>query len=234
LQKEKELVNMKSKFVSIASHEFRTPLSTISLASGFLKKFKEKISPQDIDNKLANIDKQVSHMTHLLDDVLMIGKAEAGKIPVRLVPVDIQEFFQRLCVEIEQTTGRTHRIRKDFNLATDTLLCDEKLLRNIVINGLTNAIKFSPGAAEINLSLRSDAQKLVIIVKDSGIGIPPADKHQLFEPFYRASNVNAIQGTGLGLSIIKKAVDLLQGYIDVKSEIGKGTELTITLPVIYG
>jgi PAS domain S-box-containing protein len=233
LQKEKELVNMKSKFVSIASHEFRTPLSTISLASGFLKKFKHKISPEDIDKKLANIDKQVDHMTHLLDDVLMIGKAEAGKIPVRLVSVDIHEFFEKLCKEIEQSTGKTHRIRTAFNLGTASILSDEKLLRNIVINGLTNAIKFSPSVPEVELSLTSDAQKLLIQVRDRGIGIPVPDKAQLFEPFYRASNVNAIQGTGLGLSIIKKAVDLLQGYIDIKSEIGKGTELTITLPVVY-
>jgi PAS domain S-box-containing protein len=233
LQKEKELVNMKSKFVSIASHEFRTPLSTISLASGFLKKFKSKITPEDIDIKLANIDKQVDHMTHLLDDVLMIGKAEAGKIPVRLVSVDVREFFEKLCREIEQSTGRTHRVRMTFNLATQTVFSDEKLLRNIVINGLTNAIKFSPGIPEVDLLLSSDAQKLLIMIRDRGIGIPVPDKGQLFEPFYRASNVNEIQGTGLGLSIIKKAVDLLQGYIDIKSETGKGTELTITLPVVY-
>jgi PAS domain S-box-containing protein len=233
LQKEKELVNMKSKFVSIASHEFRTPLSTISLASGFLKKFKKKLSPEEMDAKLVNIDKQVDHMTHLLDDVLMIGKAEAGKIPVRLVSVDIRDFFERLCKEVEQSTGRTHDIRVSFSLAVETILSDEKLLRNIVINGLTNAIKFSPGTSVVNVVLWTDIQKLTIHIKDHGIGIPAADKDQLFEPFYRASNVNAIQGTGLGLSIIRKAVELLHGYIDVKSEVGVGTELTITLPVVY-
>jgi PAS domain S-box-containing protein len=234
LQKEKELVNMKSKFVSIASHEFRTPLSTITLATGFIKKFKQKIKPEEIDDKLINIEKQVGHMTHLLDDVLMIGKVEAGKIPVRLSKINILEFFERLCKEIEQSTGKTHQIRLTHHLQLSTMLSDEKLLRNIVINTLTNAIKFSPGAQFVDVTLRSDADKFAFHVRDYGIGIPAEDMKQLFEPFHRGSNVNSIQGTGLGLSIIEKAVDLFQGFIDVKSEVGKGTELNIILPALHG
>lgn len=233
LQKEKDLVNLKSRFVSIASHEFRTPLSTITLASGFLKKFKRKMNEEEIDEKLANIEKQVAHMTHLLDDVLMIGKVEAGKIPVRLAPINIIEFFERLCREIEQSTSKTHAIRVEHQLQSAVMLSDEKLLRNIVINTLTNAIKFSPGAAFVDLILRSDADRLFLQIRDYGIGIPAEDMKQLFEPFHRGSNVNAIQGTGLGLSIIKKAVDLLQGFIDVRSEVGTGTELTIILPALH-
>lgn len=233
LQKEKELVNMKSKFVSIASHEFRTPLSTITLATGFLKRFKHKISPEDIDERLTNIEKQVSHMTHLLDDVLMIGKAEAGKIPVRLMPMNVQDFFERVCKEIEQSTAGTHKIHISFNLQVSTILSDEKLLRNIVINTLTNAIKFSPDSGHVDLTVQSDAEKFSLQIKDYGIGIPHEDMKQLFDPFHRGSNVNAIQGTGLGLSIIKKAVDLFQGYIDVKSEEGKGTIVNIILPALH-
>jgi PAS domain S-box-containing protein len=233
VQKEKELVNMKSKFVSIASHEFRTPLSTITLATGFLKKFTQRLKPEDIEEKLVGIEKQVNHMTHLLDDVLMIGKIEGGKIPVRLAPINTLEFFERLVGEIEQSTARTHEIRLINNLQVPTIISDEKLLRNIVINTLTNAIKFSPGAKYVDLTLRSDFDKFSFVVRDYGIGIPAEDMKQLFEPFYRASNVNAIQGTGLGLSIIKKAVDLLHGFIDVKSEVGQGTELNIILPVTH-
>jgi PAS domain S-box-containing protein len=233
LQKEKELVDMKSKFVSIASHEFRTPLTTISLASGFLKKYKQKLTGEEMDNKLANIEKQVGHMTHLLDDVLMIGKAEAGKISVRMVEVNILDFFTRICTEVEQTTGRTHRARIVSQLDIPTVVSDEKLMRNIVINLLTNAIKFSPGHNDVDLVLTSDADKLCVKVRDYGIGIPSQDMKHLFEPFHRGANVNAIQGTGLGLSIIKKAVDLLQGSITVKSEVGKGTELTVTLPMVH-
>jgi PAS domain S-box-containing protein len=233
LQKEKELVNMKSKFVSIASHEFRTPLSTITLATGFLKKFTPRLKPEDIQEKLVGIEKQVHHMTHLLDDVLMIGKIEGGKIPVRLTPVNTLDFFEKLIGEVEQSTARTHEIRLINNLQVPTIISDEKLLRNIVINTLTNAIKFSPGAKHVDLTLRSDFDKFSFAVRDYGIGIPQGDMKQLFEPFHRGSNVNAIQGTGLGLSIIKKAVDLLHGFIDVKSEVGKGTELNIILPVMH-
>lgn len=230
LQKEKELVNMKSKFVSIASHEFRTPLSTITSATEFIKKFTPQSMPVEIEQKLIQIEKQVAHMTHLLDDVLTIGKIEGEKIPVRLCVIDIRDFFRRLSHEIEQNTGGTHKIRMIYNLLFDTIESDEKLLRNIVINTLTNAIKFSPGAKHIDLTLAGDDEKLSLRVRDYGIGIPDVDMKQIFEPFYRGSNANAIQGTGLGLSILQKAVDLLHGYVDIKSEVGKGTELTVTLP----
>jgi PAS domain S-box-containing protein len=233
LQKEKELVNMKSKFVSIASHEFRTPLSTITLASGFLKRFKEKLSPAEIDDKIASIEKQVAHMTHLLDDVLTVGKVESGKIPVRIVEIDIMNFFRQICHEIEQTTGRTHYIRILSHVGVTTFHSDEKLLRNIVINILTNAIKFSPNADHVDVVLKNDSTSVSFGIRDYGIGIPEEDMKELFEPFHRGRNVNAIQGTGLGLSIIKKAVDLLKGFINVKSEVGKGTELTITLPLSH-
>ncbi|MCD9015693.1 PAS domain-containing sensor histidine kinase [Parachryseolinea silvisoli] len=233
LQKEKELVNMKSKFVSIASHEFRTPLSTITSATEFIKKLMPPGMPFEVEQKLIQIEKQVAHMTHLLDDVLTIGKIEGEKIPVRLCVVDIRDFFRRLSREIEQNTGGTHKIRLIYNVLFDTIESDEKLLRNIVINTLTNAIKFSPGAKYIDLTLAGDDEKLTLNVRDYGIGIPDVDMKQLFEPFYRGSNANAIQGTGLGLSILQKAVDLLHGYVDIKSEVGKGTELTVTLPRMH-
>jgi len=233
LQKEKELVNMKSKFVSIASHEFRTPLTTITLATGLLKKFRQKISPEEVDAKLTSIEKQVTHMTHLLDDVLMIGKVEAGKIPVNLITIETLKFFEHLSREIEQTTGKTHKIRLKHHLLRPTIFSDEKLLRNIVINALTNAIKFSPHAKHVDLSLRDEGDNLALQVRDYGIGIPEDDRKELFEPFHRGSNVTSIQGTGLGLSIMKKGVDCLKGFIEVKSEVGKGTEIRITLPVLH-
>jgi len=175
----------------------------------------------------------VNHMTHLLDDVLMIGKIEGGKIPVRLAYVNILDFFERIRGEVEQSTGKTHSIRLINNLQVPVVSSDEKLLRNIVINSLTNAVKFSPNAKYVDLTLHSDVDKFSFIVRDYGIGIPASDMKQLFEPFHRGSNVNSIQGTGLGLSIIKKAVDLLHGFIDVESEVGKGTELSITLPAVH-
>ncbi len=231
LQKEKELVEMKSKFVSIASHEFRTPLSSISLASGFIKKYKQKITPEEVDKRLDNIEKQVGHMTHLLDDVLLIGKTEAGKLVVHPSEVDIADTFERLKNEIEQSTGNTHTIRLHIDSIEGSVNTDEKLIRTMVINLLTNAVKFSPGASYVDLFVTADYNKLAIGVKDYGIGIPEQDIKNLFEPFYRASNAADVEGTGLGLSIIKKALDLLRGYVDIKSVIGQGTEITIVIPL---
>lgn len=233
LQNEKELVEMKSRFVSMASHEFRTPLSTISLATGFIRRYKEKLSSEEIDRKLENIEKQVLHMTHLLDDVLVIGKAEAGKIQVRSGAVNIRDFIEKLSVELEQTSGNTHRIVTRCKILNDIIFSDEKLLRNIFVNLLTNAIKFSPEAEVVDLELFQDADQTTIIVRDYGIGIPASEIDKVLDPFYRGSNATVIQGTGLGLSIIKKAVDLLEGSLHIQSEEGKGTQITVCLPLAH-
>jgi len=232
LNKEKELVKMKNQFISIASHEFRTPLTSISIASGFIKKYKEKISVAEIDKKLDNIEKQVTYMTYLLDDILMVGKAEAGKLQVNKTELDMYHFFKTISLEVEKATERTHFIKLSPQPTQCALVSDEKLLRNIFINLLTNAIKFSPQAREININITFQQQRFIIKVIDFGIGIPEADVKNLFEPFFRAGNASSIHGTGLGLSIIKRAVDLLSGCITIKSVLGKGTEVQVELPSI--
>ena len=231
LEKEKELVRMKSQFVSIASHEFRTPLTSIALAAGFIKKYNEKLSRENVEEKIATIEKQVNHMTYLLDDILMIGKVEAGKMPVHEGLINISEFIRNTCKEVTRTTGNTHQINLVEDLRYHEVVSDEKFLRNIVINLLTNAVKFSPDADRVDVSLRTGNEELHLIIKDYGIGIPEADIQNLFEPFFRGGNVSSIQGTGLGLSIIKKAVDLLKGEISLSSSVGIGTEITVKLPV---
>lgn len=231
LQKERELVDMKSRFISIASHEFRTPLSTISVATGMIRKHHAKFSPEELDQKLANIQKQVEHMTVMLDDVLLIEKANAGKLDVQLGKIMLDDFFSNLCVEVQRSKGNTHHIRITKSLLFDVIQSDDKLLRSIFINLLTNAIKFSPGVALVDVNIRAGANNLSVSVKDYGIGIPEKDVRNLFEPFFRGGNVSAIQGTGLGLSIIRKSVDLLKGTITVNSTPGKGTEFHVTLPI---
>jgi signal transduction histidine kinase len=232
LVKEKELVDLKSRFVSIASHEFRTPLSSISLASGFIRKYKLKIAPEEIDKKLESIEKQVRHMTYLLDDVLMIGKSEAGKIKANLTKTNIKTLIANLVSEVSQSTRNTHQVNLKINLKNEEFVTDEKLMRNILINLLTNAIKFSPEADQVDMAVSMKGRELQIKIRDFGVGIPAEDINKLFEPFYRAGNVTDISGTGLGLSIIKKAVDLLNGLVVVESEQNKWTEFRITLPVI--
>lgn len=230
LNKEKELVELKSKFISIASHEFRTPLSTIALATGFIKKYKAKLAPEEVDQKLENIEKQVSQMTYLLDDVLTIGKAEAGKIKLSFSDVS-SNIFENLAREALRSTGASHRLVFKQHKAPPSLTTDEKLLRNIVINLITNATKFSPDSVEVHVDVEWTQSTVVLTIEDYGIGIPPTDLKNLFTSFSRGSNVGTIEGSGLGLSIVKKATELLEGNIDVSSQEGSGTKFTVTLPL---
>lgn len=231
LSKEQELVKLKNQFVSIASHEFRTPLTTISLAAGFIRRYKSGITEKTIDEKVVTIEKQVSHMTYLLDDILVVGKADAGKLPVHLAPMEISPFIRNLAGEVEKAHGSTHRIEIHETLQYREIMSDEKLLRNIVINLFTNAVKFSPASERVDVTVTTEMDELNLVVRDYGVGIPERDRQNIFEPFFRGANVHAIHGTGLGLSIIKKAVDLLKGSITVESREGEGTSFHVTLPI---
>lgn len=233
LQKEKDLVAIKTKFVSMASHEFRTPLATISFASDFLKRYFDRISTDDREKKLQKIDEQVKHMTSLLDDVLIMGKSDAGKINLNPVLTNISEFCEKLVEEVEHSTKKTHKISTSVASEREDVYVDEKLLRNILINLLTNAIKFSPEADEVLLDVVYRDKLLTVIVKDFGMGVPTEDKEKIFDAFHRTNTVGTIQGTGLGLAIVKKAVDLHKGTIELDSELGKGTVFTIKMPLNY-
>lgn len=232
LQKEKELVEMKSKFVSIASHEFRTPLASISMSAGFIEKYLERMSANDIQQKIGIIHKQVNHMTSLMDDILTVGKAEAGKITVSIKPVNVYEFIHQLVEDVHSATHYTHTIKVYFAEEGIKINTDEKLMRNILINLLNNAIKFSPGAGQVYLKIYTDGFGIHLNIQDFGIGIPQDDVKNLFQSFQRGSNVHTIPGTGLGLSIVKKAVDLLHGTITVQSQPGNGATFTVFLPFI--
>lgn len=233
LREERELVALKSKFISIASHEFRTPLSTIAMATGFIKKYKDIIKPDKLDEKLGSIEKEISHMTYLLDDVLLLGKADAGKIEVNIAPVKV-EFFKKLVKEVMKSSKTHHKLIYHQKLISSTIMTSENLMRNIIINLITNAVKFSPEAKEIFVNITSDRNDLFVEVKDFGIGIPAAEMDSIFNSFSRGSNATTIDGTGLGLPIAKKAVELLHGKITVASELGKGTQFNVTLPLLYG
>lgn len=230
LRKEQEAVETQKRFVSMASHEFRTPLSTILLSSGYMKKFFTKMSKADIEQKILTIEKQVNHMTVLLEDVLTVGKGEAGKIQVSLQEINVEHFLKTVSQEVIGSRGKGYRIDMKLNLGQRLFNTDEGLMRNIVINLLTNAIKFSPDSKTIELTASLEKAGLRLSVKDFGMGISPDDQKRLFEPFYRGTNIQTISGTGLGLSIVKKAVDLLKGDIEVSSNSGAGTEFIVTLP----
>ncbi len=231
LSKEQELVKLKNQFVSIASHEFRTPLSTIALAAGFIKRYEDRIPKEVIDEKVLSIERQVSHMTSLLDDILVVGKAEAGRLPVNLQPMEVSSFFRVVATEVERALGSTHKIVIEEDLKYREIVSDEKLLRNIVVNLFTNAIKFSPAADRVDVTIKTHLDQLDLIIADYGMGIPVHEIENIFEPFFRGGNVHSIHGTGLGLSIIRKATELLHGRIQVQSKPGQGTTFHVTLPI---
>lgn len=229
LKKEKEAVEMKSRFVSIASHEFRSPLSSIDFAASFIKQNAGTIGKKKLNEKVEVIERHVNYMSHLLEDVLNYSKNEAGKI--RLIPsrVGIEEFVKGAVEEVACFCKYSHHICVSTN-TLGSLVTDEKLLRNVLINLLTNAVKFSPDREEVLLNVLDEGRYITFEVSDDGIGIAEDELPLIFEPFVRGRETNNIQGTGLGLSIVKKAVDLLKGSIHVKSKPGRGSVFKVTIP----
>lgn len=232
IKKEKKLVELKNQFVTIASHEFRTPLSTIRFAADYLHEYLEKLDKDEIKNKLKKIEKQVVHMEALLEDVIMAGRTELNKIPVIKSTIILKSLIDKLNEEVQHSTKNSHRIELIYAFDKETIQTDEKLIRNIVINLLTNAIKFSPGKESIGFRVITENDNLVIEVSDKGIGVSENDIPQLFEAFHRGSNTSNIAGTGLGLSIVKKAVELLQGEITFQSKLNEGTSIKVVLPIV--
>jgi PAS domain S-box-containing protein len=232
LHQEKELNELKSKFVSTASHEFRTPLSAINFAAGSIKKYWAKMEPIMIEKKLDKIEDQVVHMTKLLDDILIVGQADAGKFKNNPVPINFGNFIDEIIEEVYNSQEKSHEILliDAEGLKKSNLFIDEKLGRNIFINLISNAIKFSPHAKKVYIELASKKNDIIITIIDCGIGIHKSELKNIFQPFARGHNVDLIQGTGLGLSIAKEAIEVIGGEIIVNSTIGSGTSFIVKIP----
>ena len=230
LKQAQDLSELKSRFISITSHEFRTPLTTIFSASELLEHYGEKWPREKELRYLKQIQGSVNHMTVLLDDVLIVSAGEAGKLKLDPELMDVVAF----CETLVEETKISKNCRQDieFKSLSEHRLAnlDEKYIRHILGNLLSNAVKYSPENSQIQLDVTVSAETVRFQVKDEGIGIPQGDLGRLFDLFHRAENVGTTPGTGLGLSIVKKAVELHDGSIDVKSEIGKGTEFDVLLP----
>ena len=235
LEKEKELNELKSRFVVMTSHEFRTPLSAILGSSELLKHYGHTWDEEKKVLYLDRIHDSVQHMTRMLDDILTLGKAEAGKLEVNPAPIDLMQFCHSLVEELQTGIGKQHQLA--FTHSEQPIyeemrpFLDEKLLRHIFGNLLSNAIKYSPPDSTVELVLSWEASELWFEVRDQGIGIPPEDQQHLFESFHRCKNVGNIPGNGLGLAIVKRSVELCGGTIAVESEIGSGTKFTIAIPI---
>lgn len=229
LHKEKELNEIKSRFVSMASHEFRTPLSTVLSSAALIGKYEKEEEQDKRDKHIRRIRESVKHLSNLLEDFLSLGKLEEGKVPAMPDDLDVTQLMLDITEEMSGTIKNGQKII----VASDAIgkfQTDKKLLRNILLNLLSNAIKFSRDNSSVILRTKYSNDGLVIEVQDEGIGIPADDLTHMFTSFYRASNVLNIQGTGLGLHIVKRYVDLLGGKISIKSELEKGTIVLLEIP----
>jgi PAS domain S-box-containing protein len=230
LGKEKELGDLKSRFVSMASHEFRTPLSTI-LSSAFLVKHYDADVDQPIRNKhIQRIVNNVGLLTDTLNDFLSVGKIEEGKVQVRSTEFEVEEHFNTIIQEM-QGIVKDNQVIEYKHSGANNLVLDPSLIKHIVMNLLGNAIKFSKPNSIIKVETIKDHDKFTLLVKDYGIGMSEEDQQHLFERFYRGSNVSNIQGTGLGLHIVHKYSEMMNGSIVCNSELHKGTTFIITFPI---
>jgi signal transduction histidine kinase len=231
VQREKELSEMKSKFVSTASHEFRTPLATMLSSAELLEHYSESLSPTEKANLLQTIQSGAKRMSEMIDDVLALGRAESGVLKLTLGPTNLRELCASVVSEFRIAQGKEHVITLDDRFDRVEATMDERLLRHILNNLLSNAVKYSPPGSEVTLSLARREEQAVIEVQDRGIGIPLEDQPRMFESFHRASNVENRPGTGLGLAIVKKSVELHGGEISLSSAVGSGTRFTVMLPL---
>lgn len=229
LDKERQLNEIKSSFVSMASHEFRTPLSTVLSSASLIGRYTQTDDQDKRDKHIKRIKDSVKHLNDLLEDFLSLGKLEEGKIHAQCEPFEIDPFLQETVEEIK-TLIKNGQVIEIENRTDKPFVTDKKLLRNILINLLSNAVKFSEENGSITLQADQQGSRLTISVADKGIGISKEDQQHMFTSFYRAKNATNIQGTGLGLHIVKRYVDLLKGTITLESELGTGTKLTLDLP----
>lgn len=231
LEQEQQLNELKTSFISMVSHEFRTPLTIIRSSTELLQRYYHKWTQEKQDQFFERIQKGIRNMLQLLDEVLLLGKAESGKLQYEPAPLDLENFCRELTETFQLNAGSRHTINFTCQGKCHQAEMDELLLQHIFPNLLSNAIKYSPEGGIIKFDLICQDGTVTLRVQDRGIGIPLKDQANLFETFQRCSNVGQIKGTGLGLSIVKKCVELHKGQIDVESEVGMGTTFTVKLPL---
>ncbi|OUL37825.1 hybrid sensor histidine kinase/response regulator [Nostoc sp. T09] len=233
LEKEQEVNRLKSLFISTVSHEFRNPLTVIQTAIELIEIQGANLSDVKKTTYIKRIQSAVQTMKHLMEDVLFMGRSEAGKLGFNPAPINIDAFCRDLIEEFSLIESNLYEFVFTSNCEITEAWMDERLLHYMLGNLLSNAVKYSPKGGTIQLELSyNPAESLVTFqIQDQGIGIPEADQSRLFESFYRASNVKLIQGNGLGLVIVKRCVEAHNGQISVTSQVGVGTIFTIILPL---
>jgi signal transduction histidine kinase len=230
LAEAKAIGQEKSRYLSLASHDLRNPLTTIMMSAELLEKYDRKLSSDKKLTLLKRIKNAANNMNLLLEDVLTLSQTESGKVTLNPTPLDLVEFARNLLELLQCNSGENHHLifqnQGDFSQAC----LDKNLLIHILTNLLSNAIKYSPEGGTVSLEAIGEPHQVTFHIRDEGIGMPPDFKDKLFQQFERGSNVGQIKGTGLGLSIVKRAVELHGGQISFESEEGQGTTVIVTLP----
>lgn len=227
LNKEKELGELKSKFISIASHEFRTPLSTILSSIYLINKYEAADEQSKREKHIQRIISSVNMLTDILNDFLSLSKIEEGKMQVRISEINVKELVDDMSEDIQTILKPGQTIKYEHH-GNEIGFLDPSLLKHILLNLLSNAVKFSPQNGSIEIYTFINERNVELVVKDYGIGISKEEQQHLFERFFRAGNAMHIQGSGLGLHIVGRYVELMNGNIKFISELDKGTEFTIT------
>lgn len=228
LENEKELGDMKSKFASLVSHEFRTPLATILSSLNLIERYSNNELNENQQKHVGKIKKAVQSMVDIITDLLTITRIENNKLEFRPSTLNVKQFFESIETDFQKFLKPGQTLLVDCNSKSD-FITDSNLLGQVINNLLTNAIKFSEENTGISVGVNCSSGELEIIISDEGVGIPEEDLHHLYESFYRASNAASIEGTGLGLFIVKKCLELIGGEIEVSSEVNKGTRFRITI-----
>lgn len=234
LAKEKELGDLKTRFVSMASHEFRTPLASILALVETVSAYRNKLSEEQIEQRLNKIKAQIEHLKNIMEDILMLSRMQARHVEFKPVPLDLDALSRSILDEFQSQAASKHRLEYTVGEGRRAVMLDGKLMRQLISNLVSNAIKYSPQGTVVRIHLEYTDSEVILKVSDEGIGIPEADLPHLFEPFHRAANVGTISGTGLGLVITQEAVDLHGGTITVESQLGVGSTFLVRIPISTG
>jgi two-component system sensor kinase FixL len=231
LEKEKELSVLKSRFVSIASHEFRTPLTAIQLSASLIERYAASYNIPNIDKHVSKINSAAKNLTKILNDFLSLEKLETGKQQPSFAFFDLVRLSEQITEEMQMMAKPHQNIIYQHTGTISNVWLDQNLLKCCIVNLISNAIKYSGENTFIDFNTEISADTCIITIRDNGIGIPKADQKHLFEAFFRAHNTGTIAGTGLGLNIVSRYAELMKGSINFKSNVNQGTMFTILFPL---
>jgi len=231
LAREMELSQLKSNFVSMVSHEFRTPLGIIQSSAELLRDFYQKMLPADRDEQLESITRNTRRMAEMMEEILILSRLDAGKLDFQPAVLDLKAFCRRLVDEVLSATSRRCPIELSLASALPQAHADQRLLAHILTNLLSNAVKYSEPGVCVRFAVERDSTEALFVIRDEGIGIFEEDKQRLFTAFHRGANVGIRAGTGLGLVLVKRCVEMHRGKVRIESKVGQGTTVTVRVPV---